>query len=175
MLNAVLCEGTAEQEIINILLKNDLLKFSASKLLAGKVLRERNGKQFCQKRLNFDFDEKIVIYRILDSTSENFKIPKVYDKKIENTIRIITKPEIEILIIFNEGMYSEFSKSNLKPSSFIKSKGIFKQYKIKSKEFQKEYWGKDNGHSLVKAINLYHNHHSKKNTKGTKDLYYLLK
>ncbi len=66
-----------------------------------------------------NFKDKISIIRILDSRNENFKISKAYKHKI-NVINIITAPEIEMLIILNEGKYSEFKKSNKKPSKFCK-------------------------------------------------------
>lgn len=34
-------------------------------------------------------------------------------------INVITAPEIEMLIIFNEDRYKEFKKSGKKPSSFL--------------------------------------------------------
>ena len=50
---------------------------------------------------------------------KNFKISKAYKHKI-NVINIITAPEIEMLIILNEGKYSEFKKSNKNLASFVK-------------------------------------------------------
>ena len=68
--------------------------------------------------LRKNFKDKILIIRILDSRNENFKISKAYKHKI-NVINIITAPEIEMLIILNEGKYSEFKKSNKKPSKIL--------------------------------------------------------
>lgn len=39
-----------------------------------------------------------------------------------DVINVITAPEIEMLIILNEGLYSEFKKSGIKPSEFCKAK-----------------------------------------------------
>ena len=57
--------------------------------------------------------------RILDSRRENFKISKAYEHKVD-VINVITAPEIEMLIIFNEDKYKEFKKSGKKPSVFCK-------------------------------------------------------
>lgn len=177
MLYAVLCEGTAEQEIVTVLLKNKLLKFTESELLFGKILRYRSGKSFFRECLSYDFDsdEEIIIYRVHDSTTENFIIPKEYKNKIYKVIDIMTKPEIEMLMIYNEGLYDEYEKKGLKPSSFIKSKKQFKKDNVKSRDFQRKYWGSDKGKSLSQVIKIYHNKHSKKNMKNKKDLYFLMK
>ena len=62
------------------------------------------------------FREMISVVRILDSRRENFKLSKAYESKVD-VINVITAPEIEMLIIFNENKYSEFKKSGKKPSS----------------------------------------------------------
>lgn len=49
-----------------------------------------------------DFAGKIKVYRVLDSRRENFKISKAYQHKVE-IVNVITAPEIEMLIICNEG------------------------------------------------------------------------
>lgn len=56
------------------------------------------------------FAEKISVIRILDSRRENFKLGKAYENKVD-VINVITAPEIEMLIIFNEGKYNKFKKS----------------------------------------------------------------
>ena len=63
---------------------------------------------------------KISVIRILDSRRENFKLSKAYEHKVD-VINVITAPEIEMLIIFNEDKYKEFKKSGKKPSDFCKA------------------------------------------------------
>lgn len=138
---ACLCEGTAEKTIMEILLDAGKLKFQREDLLEGEILRVRGGAQFAKRYLSKGIREKIRVYRILDSHNENFKISKPYQKKIE-VINVVTSPEIEMLIIINEGLYDDFSrkktKKKLKPSDYCKVK--FKNKNIKSEAFVREYF-----------------------------------
>lgn len=43
---ACICEGTAEQVIMNMLLENNRLIFTSDDLLEGEVLRSRSGENF---------------------------------------------------------------------------------------------------------------------------------
>lgn len=112
---ACICEGAAEQAIMDLLLDHDLLIFGRDEMIEEEVIRCREGKKFEQKYLRKGFDDKISVIRILDSRRENFKISKAYQHKID-VINVITAPEIEMLIVFAEDQYKEFKKSGKKPS-----------------------------------------------------------
>lgn len=114
---ACICEGTAEEVIINILLDHDKLIFNRKQLIEEKPLRCRNAKTFEERHLRKGFMDQISIVRILDSRRENFKISKAYEHKID-IINIITAPEIEMLVIFAEKKYEKFKASQKKPSDF---------------------------------------------------------
>ena len=148
--NACICEGTAEQIIINLLLDNDKLIFTRDMLIEHDVLRCRSGKKFEEQYLRKGFTEKITVFRILDSRNENFKISKAYVHKVK-VINVITAPEIEMLVIFNEGKYVEFKKSGKKPSEFCKVDLKFSD--VKSAGFVKSYFSDIN--ILIKAIQEY--------------------
>ena len=54
-------------------------------------------------------------------------------------VNVITAPEIEMLIICNEGKYLDFEKrKNMSPSEYCKS--ILKMKNVKSVSFVKEYF-----------------------------------
>ena len=93
---------------MDILLDNDLLIFTREEMLEEEVIRCRDGKRFEEKYLRKGFLEKISVIRILDSRRENFKLSKAYEHKVD-VINVITAPEIEMLIIFNEDKYKEFN------------------------------------------------------------------
>lgn len=97
------------------------------------------------------FQDKISVIRILDSRRENFRISKAYAGKVD-VINVVTAPEIEMLIIFNENKYKEFKKTGKKPSSFCKED--LKMAEVKSYDFVKNYF--DNPLVLVAAIKKYH-------------------
>ena len=131
---ACICEGAAEQAIIECLLDANKLIFTYDDMIEGEVIRCRSAKKFEERYLRKGFDEKITVLRILDSRREKFKLSKAYAPKID-VINVITAPEIEMLIILNEGKYAEYKKSNKN---------------VKSTEFLKEYFA--DASVLVSAI-----------------------
>ena len=147
---ACLCEGAAEESIMDLLIDADRLTFTRDDLLEGEVLRVRNAKKFEETYLRKGFSERITVLRILDSRREQFNLSKAYRHKIE-VINIITAPEIEMLVIFKEGKYKEFKKSNLKPSDFCKLNLRYSD--VKSSAFVKEYFSDID--SLIHAIREY--------------------
>ncbi len=135
---ACICEGSAEKAIINLLLENDKLIFNKNQMIDRQIITCRDGKSFETKYLRKGFKQKISIYRILDSRREKFKLSKAYEGKIE-VVNVITAPEIEMLIIFNENKYEDYKKSRLKPSTYCKSTLQIKN--VKSYKFVEEYFG----------------------------------
>ncbi len=55
---ACICEGSAEQTIIEILLDNEQLIFAREDLLDERVIRTRSAKSFEEKYLRKGFSEK---------------------------------------------------------------------------------------------------------------------
>ena len=147
---ACICEGSAEQAIMELLLESNKLIFDSEQLLDEEIIRTRSAKNFEQRYLRKGFDKQIIILRILDSRRTNFRLSKAYIDKI-SVIDIITAPEIEMLIIFNENKYKEFKKSKMKPSDFCKTK--LKLSNVKNYDFAKEYFKDIN--CLIKSIQEY--------------------
>ena len=104
-IKACICESAAEAAIIDILLDNNLLIFSREEMLDEAVIRCRDGKTFETRYLRKGFRKMVSVIRILDSRRENFKLSKAYESKVD-VINIITAPEIEMLIILNEVLWS---------------------------------------------------------------------
>lgn len=148
---ACICEGAAENAIIDILLEHNLLIFTREEMLEEEVIRCRDGKRFEERHLRKGFSDKISVIRILDSRRENFKLSKAYERKVD-VINVITAPEIEMLIIFNEDQYREFKRSGKKPSDFCKED--LKMASVKSYSFVKNYFSNPN--ILLAAIKKYH-------------------
>lgn len=148
---ACICEGSAENAIIDILLDHNLLIFNREDMIEEEVIRCREGRKFEERYLRKGFKDKISVIRVLDSRRESFKISKAYAGKVD-VINVITAPEIEMLIIFNEGKYKEFKKSGKKPSSFCKED--LKMSEVKSYDFVKDYFS--DPVVLVAAIKKYH-------------------
>ena len=134
---ACICEGAAEQTIMELLLDNNKLIFTYDDLLEGEPLRCRSAKAFEEQYLRKGFTDKITVLRVLDSRRENFKLSKAYAHKID-VVNIITAPEIEMLVIFSEGKYNEYKKSGKKPSIYCKEELRFAD--VKSAKFLKDYF-----------------------------------
>ncbi len=150
---ACICEGSAEQAIIELLLENKMLIFEKEQLLEDKIIRIRGAKKFEDQYLKKKFNKKIIIIRVLDSLKENFNLSALYKDKIYEQ-SIITKPEIEMLIIFNKNKLEDFKKSRKKPSDYCKENLKFGK-SLKTYKFVKKYF---NDTSMLKsAILAYHN------------------
>lgn len=147
---ACICEGSAEQAIMELLLDDNKLIFTSKQLLEEEIIRNRSAKEFEQRYLRKGFNDKITVLRILDSREENFNLSKAYKDKVA-VIDVITAPEIEMLIIFNEDKYEDFKKSKMKPSEFCKIKLKFKS--VKNYTFVKDYFSDTN--KLFKSIHEY--------------------
>ena len=147
---ACICEGAAEQAIMELLLNDNRLIFTYDDMLEGEVLRCRSAKSFEEQHLRKGFTEKITVLRILDSRRENFNLSKAYASKIK-VINIITAPEIEMLVIFHERKYAEFKRSGKKPSLYCKEN--LKLSNVKGKTFIEGYFSDVD--ALVAAITEY--------------------
>lgn len=104
-------------------------------MIDESVIRCRSAKRFEERYLRKRFDNQISVVRILDSRREEFRLSKEYAHKIDG-INVITAPEIEMLIILNEGAYERFKRSGKKPSDFCKIE--LRVHDIKSYDFVKE-------------------------------------
>lgn len=146
----VICEGSAEQAIMELLLNSDKLIFGHDRLFTGEIIKVRKAKKFEERYLKKGFQEKITILRILDSRKEQFKLSPLYADKIE-VINIITAPEIEMLVIINEDGYEQFKKSKKKASDFCKSE--LKLPNVKSYNFVLDYFSDTD--KLIHSIKEY--------------------
>ncbi len=147
---ACICEGAAENAIIDILIDAHLLIFEREEMLEEQVIRCREAKKFEERYLRKGFGNQISIIRILDSRRENFKLSKAYEHKVD-VINVITAPEIEMLIILNEDKYKEYKKSAKKPSDFCLQN--LKMANVKSYDFVYSYFS--DPEILIKAIKRY--------------------
>lgn len=147
---ACICEGSAEEAIIDILVDNGLLLFSRSEMLDECVIKCRSGKRFEERYLRKGFDGKISVIRVLDSRKENFRLSKAYEHKVD-VINVITAPEIEMLIIIAEGKYDDYKQSGKKPSEYCKI--VLHLHYVKTYDFVSSYFSDPD--ILVSAIKEY--------------------
>lgn len=145
---ACLCEGSAEQAILDILLENNVLIFN--ELLDDKILRVRSAKNFEEQYLRKGNLGDITVYRVLDSRKENFNLSPLYKGKV-TVINVITHPEIEILYIHSVNKFEDFRKSKLKASEYCRT--VLKVKKIKSYDFVKNTFSDIS--KLISVIQMY--------------------
>lgn len=81
----------------------------------------------------------LLIIRIVDSDSDVLRIPRGYEHAAE-VVNLRTHPEIEMLVIINEGMYGKYTNGSkrLKPSDYCKRELGMKQ--VKSRAWLERYW-----------------------------------
>lgn len=128
----IMCEGTNELAIINMLIDSGKMCFTRKDLLNREAYFARQLNNPVISSAIKTYNDKIVIIRIGDKLSDELKIPKDLKQYIdkENIIKICTKPEIEILLIINEGLFKDYNKE--------KSKIMPKQYAKKHIKFNKQ-------------------------------------
>ena len=107
--------------------------------------------------MRVDLNEKVTIYRILDSKNENFKIKNKIKKDFKGkyeVVDIVTSPEIEMLVIISEGRFTDYLKvkSKVKPSEYCKQSLKLRQ--IKEYDYIRDYFSDVN--HLISVITEYH-------------------
>ncbi len=168
----IMCEGPNEKEIINILLKNNCLKFTEDDLLGLTPYHARQIKTSAQVRTELNiYPGKVKILRIGDKQSDKLIIPAEYKDKVISVEKYCTKPELEMLFIIAEGLEKDYEKvkATVKPKDFTKEHISYGRRKYdNSTSFYTEFFG-DNPALLVTCIKKYHQH----NGSHKKDEHYL--
>ena len=173
----IMCEGSNELAVINILLQNDLLTIKEDDLLGLKAFHARqiNSNSAVKLELNIYPGNDVCVLRIGDTLTEKLTIPEDYANKIVNTEKYCTKPELEVLLIIAENLWGEYEKkkSSVKPKVFAKTEIVFngKRYN-NSTTFYEQYF-EDRADLLVDSIKQYK--HLKKHDKEELYLADLLK
>ncbi len=114
---AIITEGSAENAIINILLDNDKLIYSRKDILENTPLNIRKASNF---KARFDHEiprDGFKIY-IVEDKETKFK----YKRKNTEIIHILTRPEIEVLLLIRFSLFEKFNRSgknNYKASEYL--------------------------------------------------------
>ncbi len=120
----LMCEGNNEETVMNLLLDYKKLEFSRDDLIGLEPYPIRNLESSVIKSELKHYNKPVIIYRIGDKQNDELKIPSDLKHIVfeENIFKYCTKPELEILMIINENLFSEFGKSNLDAKEFAKDK-----------------------------------------------------
>ena len=144
----VMCEGSNELEVVRILLANNRLIFGEDDLLGLTPYHARQIDNNAQVRteLNMYPGNDVCVVRIGDKQSDKLRIPEEYKGKIVEVKKYCTKPELEMLLIINEDMVSDFekAKATISPKVFAKQHICCgrKRYDD-STQFYRDYYSED--------------------------------
>ena len=165
----LMCEGQNEEVILNILLDANAFCFSRDDLIGRRPypIRQLNNPTIKSELKHYGLPVKV--YRIGDKQNEKISIPKdlkaiVTQKEI---YKYCTKPELEMLLILNEGLEKEYEKvkSSQSPKTFAKKNIKYNGKKYdQSSEFLKMYYSGNNTKQLIsntKKYKIYKKHHNK--------------
>lgn len=169
----ILCEGTNEKTIINLLLEANKLKIKRDDLIG---LTPYNARQLSNPMIVSQlkmYNKPVTVLRIGDTQRERFSIPNELKEivKKDRIIKYCTLPELEVLLIINEKMYKDFIKSSdKKPKTFAKRNIVYKKKRYdQSSEFFEMYYGGKRISCLIDNLTEY-----KKIKKHNKDEKYLV-
>lgn len=139
------CEGSAEQYVLTTLIERDELSVPRD-----RIVRNRNGRWFLTRRESRDLDRDylgvsygahpLLVIRIVDSDSDVLKPFRGYEHAYR-VVNLRTHPEIEMLVIINEGMYADYTnkhKSSMMPSDYCKTRLGLRQ--VKKYSWLERYW-----------------------------------
>ena len=169
---ALICEGNTERNILTILLDSEKLVFKREHLVEEDLIphRFKQAKKLEREILSMNYKK---LYLIFVQDNDNMpKINRLYLEKIFKTVKVITTPEIEMLMVHHFGLYQKYAKLSKskwkKPSEFIASEMNMTTSKVKSKSFIEATFDPN---SLIKAIKAYSSKSPKKyNSKNNIEL-----
>lgn len=156
----LMCEGLNEEVLLNILLDANVLRFTRDDLIGRRVYPVRQLSNPTIKTELKHYGQPVKVYRVGDKQNDKLIIPKDINNIVFNNeiYKFCTKPELEILLILNEGLLKEFEKvkSIESPKSFAKKNIKYNGKKYdQSSLFLKNYYGGKNVINLVKNIKQY--------------------
>lgn len=131
----IACEGGAEDAIVRMLLDEGAFCFDKSRLI--DVTRLRTASDIERQYLGYEYDLPVALLYVTDSLRSRFALSPLY-RSACTVYRICTRPEIEMLVIINEGCYGDFARSRMKPSIYCKQKLGMRN--VKRPEEVRRYW-----------------------------------
>ncbi len=152
----ILCEGSNEKKIVDMLLENNKLIFNQDDLIGLVTYHARQLNAPILTPVLSMYQGCFDIFRIGDKQNEILKIPKSLKHRVNSVTKYCTKPELEVLLLINEGIYYNYLKNgNNKPKQYAKEHIIYnKQRYDNSTIFYQNYY-EDRIDNLVDNIKMY--------------------
>lgn len=156
----LMCEGTNEEVLLNILLDSNALCFTRDDLIGRRPypIRKLNNPTIKSELKHYGLPVKV--YRVGDKQNDKLSIPKDLKNIVSNKeiYKYCTKPELEMLLILNEGLEKEYEKikSAQSPKTFAKKNIKYNGIKYdQTSEFLEMYYGGKNVQNLINNIKNY--------------------
>lgn len=156
----LMCEGQNEEVLLNILLEADALCFTRDDLIGQRVypIRQLNNPTIKSELKHYGLPVRV--YRVGDKQKDKLTIPKDLKNIVSSNeiYKFCTKPELEMLLILNEGLEKEYEKvkNSKSPKEFAKEHIKYNGRKYdQTSEFLKEYYGGVNVKKLISNIKKY--------------------
>lgn len=156
----LMCEGQNEEVLLNLLLDADKLCINRDDLIGRRPYPIRQLSNPTIKTELKHYNKPIKVFRVGDKQNDKLAIPRELKNIVKSNeiYKYCTKPELEMLLIINEGLEKEYEKvKKIKPpkvfaKEHIKYNGI--RYDQSSK-FLEMYYGGKNIQNLINNINKY--------------------
>lgn len=164
----LMCEGQNEEVLLNCLLNSNALCFTRDDLIGRRPYPIRQLSHPTIKTELKHYGQPVKVYRVGDKQTDKFPIPKDIKNIVSSSeiYKYCTKPELEMLLILNEGLEREYEKvkSSESPKMFAKKNIKYNGRKYdQSSEFLAMYYGKDNVVNLIANIKQYKNYKKQHN------------
>lgn len=116
------CEGKTEVYLMMSLIEKGIICFDAP-IFLGKPLVMRQIQKYKAVILTLPINEEIIVYRIGDTLTDELDL-RGFELRNIKEVKICTRPEIEMLIIIEEGLLHDYEKvkSRIRPKQYLFSK-----------------------------------------------------
>lgn len=172
----IITEGSTEKALLDVLLNKGLLRFEKTELIYHQIFHARQLDQAMIQRIrNTGHGNTVSILRLGDKLSDKLKLKskELESGKITEIIKVCIKPEFEILMILNEGLYGEYfkKKSKMHPCEFYQSKNP--KYR-KQPEYVTKYFESMTKEEILALINIYDQKRKKTHSRDENTLSYIV-
>lgn len=159
----LLCEGQNEKVLLNLLLDVNALVFDRDDLIGRRVYPVRQLNNPTIKSELKHYGSPVKVYRVGDKQNDKLVIPRDLRNIVfyDEIYKYCTKPELEMLLIINEGLEKEYEKVKSTESPKVFAKRFVKCNGVKydqSSSFLKDYYGGSNVNNLIDNIKKYKNY-----------------
>ncbi|MDR0899683.1 MAG: hypothetical protein LBM27_04955 [Lactobacillaceae bacterium] len=153
----IVYEGNTEKYILEMLLEQDAFAFESWQLLDNRMFKRTNTQHrnaLENQYFPMDFGKSRLVVLLVQDDDADLKIDDVFRYKITGPVFVVTKPEIEMLMVHSLGQYDAYQKARsknhqLKPSEFVAGEFGVTTSRLKSQTFVMDFYEK---HSLIDAI-----------------------